>query len=117
MKKIIKSFFYSGDKFQPIYFWVTVFCSLIALMILLRCANLSKLSDTLILGVFALVEMLIGIYNHYKSSKTVQEDIDNSLKNQYDDLMGKGAANVSGTNSLPEKDEKQFDIENEEPKL
>lgn len=63
---MIKSFFYSSGKFQPIYAWITIFCLLIAVGIVLRFFSIGKLSDGLILGMMGFIELLILLYNTNK---------------------------------------------------
>jgi len=69
MKKIIKAFFYSRNKFQPPYFWITVFCLLVVITIILRLANIAVLSDTLILGMLGFIAGWIALYNHQRGKK------------------------------------------------
>ena len=69
MKSIIKAFFYSSGKFQPIYFWATIFLSLTAWMLVCRLIGkvdkILDLSDALILGMMAEVLALIGLYSFF----------------------------------------------------
>lgn len=64
--KFLKAFFYSGGKPQPVYFWVTIMLILIIRMLYLREQGRGNFSDTLILGMFGLVNGLLVIYNWYK---------------------------------------------------
>lgn len=69
MKKIIeyvKSFFYSQDKPQPVYFWATVFNILAVAVLILRISGEFGLTDTLIIGIFGYIAAWIGLYNIYK---------------------------------------------------
>lgn len=63
MKNIIKSFFYKDDDFQPPYAWITFFCGLIGVSVILRFFQVSSLSDTLLLGMLGFVMGWIGFYN------------------------------------------------------
>jgi len=47
----MKPFFYSKGNFQPVYFWITVFCLLAVVCVVLRFFSKADLSDTLILGI------------------------------------------------------------------
>ena len=72
--KWYKSFFYRKDDFQPPYFWITIFCFLTALMVVLRVimiiyqlikgqVTIDLVSDTLILGLLAFVNVWAAVYN------------------------------------------------------
>jgi hypothetical protein len=69
MIRFIKSFFYSHGRPAPVYFWATVFCSLAAIMLVLKCAGSKYLSDTLILGIFGFVLGWIALYNYRKNGE------------------------------------------------
>jgi hypothetical protein len=69
MKNILKAFFYSQGKFQPIYFWATIFLTLTATTVICRLtakidAKLD-LSDALILGMMGFVVALITVYTWF----------------------------------------------------
>jgi hypothetical protein len=64
----MKRFFFDSDGFQPIYFWATIFCLLIASGIVLRFLGKGSLSDVLLLGLMAQVVALIGIFNWRKNN-------------------------------------------------
>ena len=66
MKQIIKRFFYSEDKFQPPYFWITIFCILVVVAVILRFMERSSLSDTLILGMLGFIAGWILLYNQQR---------------------------------------------------
>jgi len=63
MKKIIKSFFYSKNDFQPIYFYtfllMIIFISMLILRVFFKAA---WISDSLILQVMGMVGGLLGLY-------------------------------------------------------
>lgn len=61
--KVLKSFFYSGDDFQPPYFWITVFSLLIAITIIIRLCGLKAISDGLIISMLGFVVTFAGVYN------------------------------------------------------
>lgn len=60
---IIKSFFYRGDDFQPVYFWVTILMALIIGMVILRMSGSHDISDVLLISALGGVVTLLGIYN------------------------------------------------------
>ncbi len=63
MKKIIKSFFYSKNDFQPIYFYTFMLMILFISMLILRIfCKAEWISDSLILQVMAMVGGLLGLY-------------------------------------------------------
>lgn len=66
---MIKSFFYSKGKFQPVYFWTTLFLLLALIMFLLDLTNLKKIPAEKLLGILAFVEIWILIYNKSKKEK------------------------------------------------
>ena len=69
MKSILKAFFYSNGKFQPVYFWATVFLGLTAAMIICRLIGkvdkILDISDALILGMMGSVIALIAVYTWF----------------------------------------------------
>jgi len=65
--KILKSFFYSGDDFQPVYFWITILMALIVLSIILKLLGTKYISDGLIGLFIANVIGLAGLYNWNRS--------------------------------------------------
>lgn len=69
IRNVVRGFFFSNGKFQPIYFWATVFLSLTALTIIFRLiakmdAKLD-ISDTLIISMMGFVISLITIYTWF----------------------------------------------------
>ncbi len=80
---MLKSFFYSNNKFQPVYFWITLFCLLIAVMLILRCFGVSGMSDGLLLGAMAFIEIWVLLYNMNKKSnvecKTLRDTVVQSI--------------------------------------
>lgn len=63
MKKIIKSFFYRGDDFQPPYFWITLLMLLVVAMMVMRLVGLAQIDNALVIGVLGFVAAWIGFYN------------------------------------------------------
>jgi len=59
----MKAFFYSKNKFQPVYFWITLFCSLAFVMFMLKLFKIGDISDTLVIGVLAFIEAWVLLYN------------------------------------------------------
>ncbi len=66
---MFKSFFYSGGKFQPVYAWITIFCFLVALGVVLRFFSIGKLSDGLILGLCGFIQVWVIFYNSNKKGE------------------------------------------------
>jgi hypothetical protein len=66
--KLIRAFFFSGGKFQPTYFWSTVFLVHIVVGIELKFIGYADVSDTLILGLAGIVIGLLGIFNFDRAS-------------------------------------------------
>lgn len=64
--KFLKPFFYSQNKFQPIYFWATIYLLLIAVGIILKYLGIHNLSDALIIGLCGFISILITCYNIFK---------------------------------------------------
>lgn len=80
LKKIIKSFFYRGSDFQPVYFWVTVLMGLIIFMIWQRAYwEIVSISDSLLISCIGAVVTLLGIYN-WNSVKNPKRMIDDAKK-------------------------------------
>ena len=78
----IKSFFYRGNDFQPVYFWVTVLMALIIYMIWERAHNeIVSISDTLLISCIGAVVTLLGIYNWNtsKNPKITMKDAQEAL--------------------------------------
>lgn len=63
MLNIIKSFFFSKDKFCPPYFWVTVLMVIVVTMLTMRVLSIHSFSDVLILGMCGMVVTWCGLYN------------------------------------------------------
>ena len=74
---VIKSFFYSRGKFQPAYFWTTVFLVMINTTWIMKLSSRTKvdISDTLLLGLLGFVAVWLGIYNWQKNKEDVQNNI------------------------------------------
>ena len=68
MKKIIRAFFYSKDNFQPIYFWTTIFMSLLCGGILFRYMGDKHISDALLIGLGGFMVSMLGCYNYFKDN-------------------------------------------------
>jgi len=69
MKKFIKSFFYSDNKVQPVYFWITILMILIIITFTGRILDYFDISDTLFLGLLGFVAAWIGLYNLNSKNK------------------------------------------------
>lgn len=67
IKQYLKSFLYSKDRPQPVFFWASLFCSLAVSMLIMRFLGRGDLSDTLILGVLGFVAAWIALYNLQKT--------------------------------------------------
>jgi len=63
MKKLIRSFFYRRDDFQPPYFWITALMSICIIMLILRLAGFRHVDNTLVLGVLGFVASWVAVYN------------------------------------------------------
>ena len=74
----IFSFFYSGDDFQPIYFYAFLFSmwlnAFFALKFYLVFKGRSELTETFIITIFGYVISLIAVYNKFKGSKITPPD-------------------------------------------
>jgi len=66
IKYIFKSFFFSGNKFQPVYFWATLFLFLISSGIILKYFNIVQISDALIIGLCGFIVSILTSYNFFK---------------------------------------------------
>lgn len=89
IKKIIKSFFYRGNDFQPVYFWVTVLMGLIVFMIWQRAYwEVVSISDSLLITCIGAVVTLLGIYNwnSVKNPRRMVDDARETLNNLKDKL-------------------------------
>ncbi|HNR90711.1 MAG TPA: hypothetical protein PKM65_20410 [Spirochaetota bacterium] len=67
--RIIKSFFYSGDHFQPVYAYTAIFLGQIVWLIQLKIAGSPHVSDALVLGMFGGILGLLAVYNWYKKGQ------------------------------------------------
>ena len=74
MRVIIKSFFYSREKFQPIYFWATFLLACICVAFVEKLYGVDYISDNLLLGLFAFVNLLIGMYSLYRYGADKKSD-------------------------------------------
>jgi len=81
--KIIKDFFYGENKFQPVYFWITLFLIMVLISFILKLTivvynfinnNPVDFSDTFTLGVLALVQVWAGIYNWNNKNKQEKKE-------------------------------------------
>jgi hypothetical protein len=64
--RVLKKFFCSGKGFSPVYFWSTVFNTLIAVALILRYFGIADLSDNLVLGLMGFILGLLAVYNWHK---------------------------------------------------
>lgn len=80
LKKIIKSFFYSGDHFQPVYAYTAIFLGQIVWLIQLKIAGSPHVSDTLVLGMFGGILGLLAVYNWYKKGQSWKNDAETPEK-------------------------------------
>lgn len=69
MIKIIKSFFYRREDFQPPYFWITVLMVFAVIMLVLRLFGFQHVDNTLVLGVLGFVAGWVTIYNFDRKNK------------------------------------------------
>lgn len=113
---MIKSFFYSNNKFQPVYFWITLFCLLIALVFIQRIVS-NTITTIELISMLGFIQIWIALYNINKKS---------NKKSNIDLIAIKGSpefdlAKMEMFDTLKvddaKKDKKPLDIENEEPKL
>ena len=89
IKKIIKSFFYRGNDFQPVYFWVTILMALIVFMIWQRAYwEVVSISDSLLITCIGAVVTLLGIYNwnSVKNPRRMIDDAQETLRSMKDKL-------------------------------
>jgi len=70
---IIKAFFFSKGKFQPLYFWITMFSSLAFFMVLQKAVDIVNYSDTLLISILSFVISLIGLYN-WKNNRGITDE-------------------------------------------
>ena len=71
--RIIKSFFFSGDKFQPVYFWITLLMILIITAFIMRLCGIVYIDNALLLGLCGFVSAWVVMYNiNRKNDKTAQ---------------------------------------------
>jgi len=69
---MFRSFFYnSKGEFNPVYFWITCFCLVALVLMLLRVFGANTFSDALVLGVLGFIQIWVALYN--KQSKDKRE--------------------------------------------
>lgn len=80
ISNVAKSFFFSQGKFQPVYFWTTVFNLLIATTWIMKLSSRTKveISDTLLLGLLTFVVVWLGVYNWYRTKTAPENDASSS---------------------------------------
>lgn len=68
MKHILKSLFYSKNKFSPPYMWVTLMMILFLVTWILKLTLVigARISDTLVIGLAGFIVAWLGIYNWAK---------------------------------------------------
>jgi hypothetical protein len=67
MKQFIKSFFYSKDKPEPIYCWITILMTLIVIAFTQIILGYDFIKETTLLALMGMVGGLLGIYNINKN--------------------------------------------------
>ena len=61
--KCFKSFFCSGDKFQPVYFWITILMAQIVRINHLKIKGDISITDSYALGMAGFVTLWVALYN------------------------------------------------------
>lgn len=86
MKKFIRSFFYRGKDPQPPYVWISIFCILAIVMLIMKLCGVGYISDTLVISTLGMIVSWAGVYNWYqvRGSRTVRQEIEETLE------VGKG---------------------------
>jgi type VI protein secretion system component VasK len=86
---MIKKFFYDKNKFQPVYFWIAMFLvpTIVLYWIKIITAIFDyistgkiNISDTLLLGILAFIQVWLGIFNWRRNKKSEIEKF-NGLEN------------------------------------
>lgn len=61
--EFLKSFFFSGGKPQPVYFWITSLMILVIAMVIMSIANKLPTSDAVFISMLGFVGGWIALYN------------------------------------------------------
>ena len=96
---VVRSFFCTSDGlFQPVYFWATVFCALIATTWVLRLVAKAQdkidISDPLLLGLCGFVVVWLAVYNWFKYKNAQGQPIAPTPDDIHDDHRGMSRAAV-----------------------
>ena len=69
MKKILSHFFCRRGKFTPPYFWVTLLLCLVLVMLVMKLAGATHISDALVLGTLGFVAVWLAVYTWYDKNR------------------------------------------------
>ena len=66
LMEFLKSFFCSGGKWQPVYFWITCLMIMVITMMIMSIRDKLPTSDTVFVAVLGFVGGWIALYNYDK---------------------------------------------------
>jgi NhaP-type Na+/H+ or K+/H+ antiporter len=69
----MKSFFFSGGKPQPVYFWISLLMILVVGMIIMAMMNRLPISDTVFISILGLVGGWVALYNWDRTNRGGKE--------------------------------------------
>jgi|GEM_PF-5700892 len=69
IRYIIKSFFFSKNKFQPVYCWTTILMILIVTSFIQLLLGYSHIKESTLIALMGFVTGLLGLYNLYQLKK------------------------------------------------